>query len=91
MTPCWRFWARRQRVIWNITRFPHTAYPMRIGCPVNIRRESESGVLGNRVSMMFPELQASRLNVEERLRAVTREDQCEFKDAANRAVTRAAA
>jgi WS/DGAT/MGAT family acyltransferase len=47
--------------------------PIRIGCPVNVRRDSENGALGNRVSMMFPELSAAPMDVRERLRAVARE------------------
>jgi WS/DGAT/MGAT family acyltransferase len=34
--------------------------PIRIGCPVNVRRDTESGALGNRVSMMFPESRRDR-------------------------------
>lgn len=48
-----------------------TVNPIRIGCPVNVRRESESGALGNRVSMMFPELAAAPMEAVERLKAVT--------------------
>jgi diacylglycerol O-acyltransferase / wax synthase len=48
-----------------------TGNPIRIGCPVNVRRESESGKLGNRVSMMFPELAATPMDAVERLEAVT--------------------
>jgi WS/DGAT/MGAT family acyltransferase len=44
-------------------------YPIRIGCPVNVRREAEGG-LGNRVSMMFPELSAAPMDAVARLRAV---------------------
>lgn len=45
----------------------------RIGCPVSVRRSGEKGALGNRVSMMFPELPAHPMNPVERLQAVNRE------------------
>jgi WS/DGAT/MGAT family acyltransferase len=48
-------------------------HPLRIGCPVNVRRDAESGALGNRVSMMFPETPAAAMDVVERLRGITRE------------------
>lgn len=41
--------------------------PLRIGCPVNVRRRSESGALGNRVSMMFPEFPAEPMDAVARL------------------------
>jgi diacylglycerol O-acyltransferase / wax synthase len=47
--------------------------PLRIGCPVNVRRESETGAMGNRVSMMFPELAATPMNSVERYRSVVLE------------------
>lgn len=47
--------------------------PMRIGCPVNVRRGSERGALGNRVSMMFPELPSDPMEAAARLHAVIRE------------------
>ena len=47
--------------------------PLRIGCPVNVRRDVESGTLGNRVSMMFPELSSEPMDVVARLHAVMRE------------------
>jgi WS/DGAT/MGAT family acyltransferase len=47
--------------------------PLRIGCPVNVRRSSESGTLGNRVSMMFPELSSEPMEVTARLQTVMRE------------------
>jgi diacylglycerol O-acyltransferase / wax synthase len=47
--------------------------PLRIGCPVNVRRESEAGAMGNRVSMMFPELAATPMDLIERYRSVVRE------------------
>ena len=47
--------------------------PLRIGCPVNVRRESEAGAMGNRVSMMFPELAATPMDPIERYRSVVRE------------------
>src|SRR6202521_742746 len=47
--------------------------PLRIGCPVNVRRSSENAALGNRVSMMFPELPSEPMEVGERLQAVIRE------------------
>jgi len=49
--------------------------PLRIGCPVSVRREDELGTLGNRVSMMFPELPATPMGPVERLAAVTKETQ----------------
>jgi len=48
-------------------------FPLRIGCPVNVRRESESGAMGNRVSMMFPELGAAPMDPIERYQSVVRE------------------
>ena len=47
--------------------------PLRIGCPVNVRRESEAGAMGNRVSMMFPELAGVPMDPVERYRSVVRE------------------
>lgn len=47
--------------------------PLRIGCPVNVRRGGESGALGNRVSMMFPELSSEPMEVVARMDAVIRE------------------
>jgi len=47
--------------------------PLRVGCPVNVRREAENGALGNRVSMMFPELPSEPMEVIARLRTVMRE------------------
>ncbi len=47
--------------------------PLRIGCPVNVRRDGESGTLGNRVSMMFPELPSAPMDAVARLHAVIRE------------------
>ena len=47
--------------------------PLRIGCPVNVRRENEAGAMGNRVSMMFPELAATPTDPIERYRAVVQE------------------
>ncbi|HVB78370.1 MAG TPA: wax ester/triacylglycerol synthase family O-acyltransferase [Candidatus Binataceae bacterium] len=47
--------------------------PLRIGCPVNVRRDSEAGAMGNRVSMMFPELAATPMDPIERYRSVVRE------------------
>jgi diacylglycerol O-acyltransferase len=47
--------------------------PLRIGCPVNVRRGSESGALGNRVSMMFAELPSASMEAGARLQAVIRE------------------
>lgn len=49
--------------------------PLRIGCPVNVRREDESGTLGNRVSMMFPELPAEPMDPVARLKLVIAETQ----------------
>lgn len=50
-----------------------TGRKLRIGCPVNVRREGEGGALGNRVSMMFPSLSASPMNPKERLAEVSEE------------------
>jgi diacylglycerol O-acyltransferase / wax synthase len=47
--------------------------PLRIGCPVSVRRQGERGTLGNRVSMMFVECRSTPMAVEERLAAVIRE------------------
>ena len=47
--------------------------PLRIGCPVSVRRESEAGAMGNRVSMMFPEVAATPMDPIERYRSVVRE------------------
>ena len=47
--------------------------PLRIGCPVNVRRAGENAALGNRVSMMFPEVPSEPMEVGERLQAVIRE------------------
>ncbi len=47
--------------------------PLRIGCPVNVRRKSESGGLGNRVSMMFPEFEATPMDAVARLESVAAE------------------
>jgi diacylglycerol O-acyltransferase / wax synthase len=52
-------------------RTNHT--PMRIGCPVNVRRGGERAALGNRVSMMFPELPSAPMEVVARMQAVIRE------------------
>jgi diacylglycerol O-acyltransferase / wax synthase len=42
----------------------------RIGCPVNVRKSEESGALGNRVSMMFPEVPAEPMTPAARLAAI---------------------
>jgi diacylglycerol O-acyltransferase / wax synthase len=55
--------------------------PFRIGCPVNVRRGDESGALGNRVSMMFPELPAEPMDPVVRLKLVIAETQ-RIKEAA---------
>jgi len=49
--------------------------PLRIGCPVSVRHDDESGALGNRVSMMFPELRAEPMDPVARLKLVTAETQ----------------
>jgi len=46
---------------------------LRIGCPVSVRREQESGSLGNRVSMMFPEMPAAPMNPAQRLKLIAEE------------------
>jgi len=45
----------------------------RIGCPVNVRKSEESQALGNRVSMMFPEIPAEPMTPVARLKAVHEE------------------
>jgi len=50
-----------------------TDRPLRLGCPVNVRRPEEINDLGNRVSMMFPELPSAPMDVVERLRMATEE------------------
>jgi WS/DGAT/MGAT family acyltransferase len=52
---------------------PIDGRPLRIGCPVNVRRKSESGGLGNRVSMMFPEFEATPMDAVARLELVAKE------------------
>jgi diacylglycerol O-acyltransferase / wax synthase len=47
--------------------------PLRIGCPVSVRRKSEAGAMGNRISVMFPELPAMPMDPVERYRSVVRE------------------
>ena len=54
-------------------RFNTRGAPLRIGCPVSVRRPGERGALGNRVSMMFVECPSMPMTVEERLAAVIRE------------------
>ncbi len=49
--------------------------PFRIGCPVNVRHDHENGALGNRVSMMFPELPSEPMDPVARLKLVTAETQ----------------
>jgi diacylglycerol O-acyltransferase / wax synthase len=55
--------------------------PFRIGCPVNVRHDDENGALGNRVSMMFPEMPAEPMDPVARLKLVTAETQ-RIKEAA---------
>ncbi|MFZ0887862.1 MAG: wax ester/triacylglycerol synthase family O-acyltransferase [Candidatus Binataceae bacterium] len=50
-----------------------TDRPLRVGCPVNVRRAEEIDDLGNRVSMMFPELPSEPMDVVERLNRVREE------------------
>ncbi len=45
----------------------------RIGCPVSVRRPDEKSALGNRVSMMFPEVPAYPMDPVERLQVVNAE------------------
>jgi diacylglycerol O-acyltransferase / wax synthase len=58
-------------------RYHHVApgAPFRIGCPVSVRREEEGGSLGNRVSMMFPELPSEPMDPVARLKLVAAETQ----------------
>jgi diacylglycerol O-acyltransferase len=51
-------------------RFDTGAAPMRIGCPVSVRRQEEREALGNRVSMMFVECPSTPMAAAERLAAV---------------------
>ena len=44
--------------------------PMRIACPVSVRRRSQWGTLGNQVSMMFPESEAVPMNPAVRLASI---------------------
>jgi len=46
---------------------------LRIGCPVSVRSDEEMGRLGNRVSMMIPELDASPMFPVARLKSVCAE------------------
>ncbi len=46
---------------------------LRIGCPVSVRSQDEMGTLGNRVSMMIPELDATPMNPVARLKSVSEE------------------
>jgi diacylglycerol O-acyltransferase len=54
----------------------------RIGCPVNVRKNDESKALGNRVSMMFPEIPAEPMTPAARLAAVNAETERIKKSAA---------
>jgi hypothetical protein len=54
-------------------RFDTRGAPLRIGCPVSVRRQGERGALGNRVSMMFVECSSAPMAAEQRLAAVIRE------------------
>jgi diacylglycerol O-acyltransferase len=45
----------------------------RIGCPVNVRKSEDSKALGNRVSMMFPEIPAEPMAPAARLTTVNQE------------------
>jgi diacylglycerol O-acyltransferase len=53
--------------------FRPAGLPLRLGCPVSVRRETEGGALGNRVSMMFPSLPAEPMDMVARLEAVKKE------------------
>jgi WS/DGAT/MGAT family acyltransferase len=46
---------------------------LRIGCPVSVRSHDEMGTLGNRVSMMIPELNAAPMDPVARLNSVCEE------------------
>ena len=52
---------------------PTGGAPLRIGCPVNVRRPSEGGAMGNRVSMMFPETSSEPMDPVERLKSIAQE------------------
>ena len=43
---------------------------LRVMCPVNVRHEDDQGVMGNRVSALFPMFEAEVLGVTERLKRV---------------------
>ncbi len=47
--------------------------PLRIGCPVSVRGPEQMESLGNRVSMMFAELEAAPMDPAARLKAVSNE------------------
>jgi diacylglycerol O-acyltransferase / wax synthase len=53
--------------------YPAAGAKFRIGCPVNVRRGNDWGKLGNRVSMMFPELSAEPMEPLARLEEVRAE------------------
>jgi WS/DGAT/MGAT family acyltransferase len=46
---------------------------LRIACPVSVRSQDEMGTLGNRVSMMIPELDAAPMDPAARLKSVCEE------------------
>jgi WS/DGAT/MGAT family acyltransferase len=46
---------------------------LRVGCPVSVRSQDEMGTLGNRVSMMIPELDAAPMDPVARLKSVCEE------------------
>ena len=48
---------------------------LRVGCPVSVRGQDEIGTLGNRVSMMIPELDARLMDPVARLKSVYKETQ----------------
>ncbi len=47
--------------------------PLRVGCPVSVRGPEQMESLGNRVSMMFAELEAAPMDPAARLKAVSNE------------------
>jgi diacylglycerol O-acyltransferase / wax synthase len=54
-------------------RIATAGLPLRIGCPVNVRRATEARAMGNRVSMMFVESPAAPMPLTERYQAIVQE------------------
>ena len=60
-------------VNWRSTASRPLGITLRLMIPVNVRAEGEKGALGNRVSMMLPEIPAGITDLAERLTAVRAE------------------